>query len=72
MLVVVVLVRFSVRRFPISGSVLHDVTLVSGPVGFSSPWTLAGSFSHRFTRRGVYKLFCSLHPAQMSQIIVVR
>jgi plastocyanin len=55
-----------------SGNVLHDVTLVSGPVGFSSPWTLAGSFSHRFTRRGVYKLFCSLHPAQMSQIIVVR
>ena len=55
-----------------SGSVLHDVTLVSGPVGFSSPWTLDGTFSHRFTRRGVYKLFCSLHPAQMSQIIVVR
>jgi len=55
-----------------SGTVLHDVTLVSGPVGFSSPWTLAGTFSHRFTRRGVYKLFCSLHPAQMSQIIVVR
>lgn len=55
-----------------TGSVYHDVTLVSGPVGFSSPWTLAGTFSHRFTRRGVYKLFCSLHPAQMSQIIVVR
>jgi plastocyanin len=54
------------------GSVLHDVTLVSGPVGFSSPWTLDGTFTHRFTRPGVYKLFCSLHPAQMSQIIVVR
>jgi plastocyanin len=55
-----------------SGTVFHDVTLVSGPVGFSSPWTLSGTFTHRFTRRGVYKLFCSLHPAQMSQIIVVR
>ena len=54
------------------GSVFHDVTLVSGPVGFSSPWTLDGTYTHTFTRPGVYKLFCSLHPAQMSQIIVVR
>jgi plastocyanin len=53
------------------GVVQHDVTLVSGPVGFSSPWTLAGTYSHTFTRRGTYKLFCSLHPARMSQIVVV-
>jgi hypothetical protein len=50
----------------------HDVTLVSGPVGFSAPWTLTGSFSHRFTRPGTYRLFCSLHPARMTQEIVVR
>ena len=54
------------------GALRHDVTLVSGPVGFSSPWTLAGSYSHTFTRRGTYKLFCSLHPARMTQVIVVR
>ena len=30
----------------------HDVTLVNGPVGFSSPWTLRGTFRHRFTRAG--------------------
>ncbi len=54
------------------GVVQHDVTLVSGPVGFSSPWTLSGTYSHTFTRRGTYKLFCSLHPARMTQIIVVR
>ena len=50
----------------------HDVTLVSGPVGFSSPWTLTGTYTHTFARAGVYKLYCSLHPAQMTQIIVVR
>ncbi len=55
-----------------AGGVRHDVTLVSGPVGFSAPWTLKGTFAHRFTRRGTYKLFCSLHPAQMVQEIVVR
>lgn len=54
------------------GALQHDVTLVSGPVGFSSPWTLVGSYSHTFTRRGTYKLFCSLHPSRMAQIIVVR
>lgn len=54
------------------GSVRHDVTLVSGPEGFSAPWTLTGTFSHRFTRPGTYNLFCSLHPARMTQQITVR
>jgi plastocyanin len=50
----------------------HDVTLVNGPAGFSSPWTLAGTFRHRFTRAGTYRLFCSLHPTRMTQQIDVR
>jgi plastocyanin len=55
------------------GTVPHDVTLVSGPVGFSSPWTeKGGTFAHTFSRPGTYKLFCSLHPARMTQIIRVR
>jgi plastocyanin len=67
----------SIRRgttftWSFGGVFQHDVTLVSGPVGFSSPWTLSGTYSHTFTRRGTYKLFCSLHPARMSQIVVVR
>jgi plastocyanin len=67
----------SIRRgttftWTFAGSVQHDVTLVSGPVGFSSPWTLTGAYQRTFTRRGTYKLFCSLHPARMSQVIVVR
>ena len=54
------------------GSVQHDVTVVRGPEGFSAPWTLAGTFTHRFTKPGVYRLFCSLHPAKMVQQITVR
>jgi hypothetical protein len=54
------------------GSTEHDVTVVGGPVGFSSPWTLRGTFSHRFTRAGTYRLFCSLHPTRMSQLVTVR
>jgi plastocyanin len=54
------------------GSVQHDVTVVGGPEGFSAPWTLAGTFKHRFTKAGTYRLFCSLHPAKMVQQITVR
>jgi len=25
-----------------------------------------------FTRRGAYRLFCSLHPARMTQLVIVR
>lgn len=54
------------------GTVQHDVTVVGGPEGFSAPWTLAGTFKHRFTKPGTYRLFCSLHPARMVQQITVR
>jgi len=69
--------RISVKRgttftWHFIGTVPHDVTLVSGPIGFSSPWTKSGTFSHTFSRPGTYRLFCSLHPARMTQIVQVR
>lgn len=52
---------------------LHDVTLAGGPVGFASPHLNQGrTFSYRFERPGRYELFCSLHPATMTQIVRVR
>jgi plastocyanin len=55
------------------GQVDHDVTLASGPVGIASPSLRGGArFSFRFTRRGTYNFFCSLHPTRMTQRIVVR
>ena len=54
------------------GRVAHDVTLASGPVGFASQSRTRGVFRFRFTRPGTYRLFCSLHPTLMTQIIVVR
>ncbi len=69
--------RVTVRRgtrftWRFVGSVAHDVTLASGPVGFSSPSQARGSYSFRFERRGTYRLFCSLHPSRMTQIVTVR
>jgi plastocyanin len=50
----------------------HDVTLVNGGPGFSSPQKFGGTFAHRFTTPGRYQLYCSLHPLAMPQEVDVR
>jgi plastocyanin len=58
-------------RFPDTTS--HDVTLANGPVGFSSPFSRAGrKYTQRFTQAGKYRLFCSLHPVVMHEVVDVR
>jgi plastocyanin len=60
-------------RWRFHGSAYHDVTVANGPVGFASRWSLRGdSFSRRFRKPGTYRLFCSLHPIAMTQVIDVR
>jgi plastocyanin len=68
----VTLRRGSTFRWTFSGPSRHDVTLASGPVGFSSQSRSSGTFSFRFTKPGVYRLFCSLHPTEMTQVVTVR
>jgi plastocyanin len=49
------------------------VTLASGPVGFASRWKTRGeSYARRFDVPGTYRLFCSLHPIAMNQVVDVR
>jgi plastocyanin len=62
---------------------LHNVTLANGPDAIGSP-NLSRSngqsapvgsprvFSKRFSKPGTYRLFCGLHPVQMSERIIVR
>ncbi len=51
----------------------HDVTVADGPRGFSSPYSTRGdSFAARLTVPGDYRIFCSLHPVDMSQLVRVR
>lgn len=69
--------RVSIRRgttfmWRFVGSTQHDVTLATGPVGFASASLERGTYSFRFARPGTYRLFCSLHPSRMTQIITVR
>jgi plastocyanin len=58
-------------RFP--DSIAHDVTLANGPVGFSSLFSRAGrTYTQRFDVPGTYRLFCSLHPVVMHEVVDVR
>jgi plastocyanin len=58
-------------RFP--DPVSHDVTLANGPLGFASLFSRAGrTYAYRFRRPGTYKLFCSLHPVVMHEVVKVR
>jgi hypothetical protein len=51
----------------------HDVTLVNGAgPGFSSRQKFGGTFAHRFTVPGTYRIYCSLHPLSMPQEVDVR
>ena len=51
---------------------LHDATILAGPRGFSSPPMRGGAYSHRFTLPGTYRIYCSLHPTAMQQVVTVR
>ena len=73
---------YSVRNLavPLGGTVswsfrglgYHDVTVADGPRGFASRWSLRGErYSKRFRVPGTYRLFCSLHPVEMTQRIDV-
>ncbi|HEX2097111.1 MAG TPA: plastocyanin/azurin family copper-binding protein [Solirubrobacterales bacterium] len=62
-------------RFDWTGGRRHNVTKDSGPGRFFASPTTARSgvnFARRFQRSGTYRLYCTLHPAQMRLKLVVR
>jgi plastocyanin len=65
--------RGAALRWHFFGNTLHNVTLANGPRGFSSPnLDREREYSYRFRRRGVYRLYCGLHPVEMTSTVVVR
>jgi plastocyanin len=53
------------------GSNPHDVTVKRGPVKFNSKIKTSGSYSKRLTRRGTYKIICTLHAPAMRMTLEV-
>jgi len=54
------------------GAALHNVTVASGPRGFSSPNLDAGRvYRRKLDATGVYRIFCGLHPVTMTATVTV-
>jgi plastocyanin len=52
---------------------LHNVTLANGPQAIGTPNLKdARRASFTFARRGTYRIFCALHPVQMTERVVVK
>jgi plastocyanin len=53
------------------GSLPHDVKVTSGPVRFKSTVKTKGSYSRKLTRKGTYRILCTIHPGVMRMTIKV-
>jgi hypothetical protein len=51
---------------------IHDATVVRGPRGFATKTVRNKNQRFRFNVPGEYKLYCSIHPVLMAQVIKVR
>jgi plastocyanin len=54
-----------------AGVLRHNVVVHTGPTFFSSKTQVRGSFSRTFTKKGTYRLVCTIHPS-MKMTLVVR
>jgi plastocyanin len=64
--------RGATMRWSFRDPVIHDATVVRGPRGFATATVRHRVQSHRFTVPGEYRLYCSIHQVQMSQVVKVR
>jgi plastocyanin len=53
------------------GHLPHDVKVKTGPVKFHSTVKTKGSYSKRLTRKGTYRIICTVH-SNMKQTITVK
>jgi plastocyanin len=51
---------------------IHAATVVRGPRGFATATVRNRKQRHRFTVPGEYRIYCSIHPVLMSQVVKVR
>jgi plastocyanin len=50
----------------------HNVTVTRGPVEFASRNKRSGTYRKRMTRRGTYRIVCTIHAPQMRMTLRVR
>jgi len=52
------------------GVLKHNVVVRTGPSAFSSKTQVRGTYTHTFTKKGTYKLVCTIHPSMKMTIVV--
>jgi plastocyanin len=52
------------------GVLKHNVVVHTGPSAFSSKTQVRGTYSHTFTKKGTYRLVCTIHPSMKMTIVV--
>lgn len=68
----VLLPRGGILRWRFASRELHNVTVANGPRGFSSLNLDGGrTFRKRLRKPGLYRIFCALHPVDMTQTVRV-
>lgn len=50
----------------------HNVTVTSGPAKFKSPTKKTGTYSKKLTKKGTYRIICTIHGSVQSMTIKVR
>jgi plastocyanin len=54
------------------GKAPHNVTVTSGPMKFHSRTQKKGTFSKKLTKKGTYKIVCTIHAPGMAMTVKVR
>jgi plastocyanin len=54
------------------GKAPHNVKVTKGPAKFSSSTKVKGSFSKKLTKKGTYRLLCTIHAPGMKMTVKVR
>jgi plastocyanin len=53
-----------------AGVLPHNIFVSRGPAKFSSRTQVTGSYSHAFTKRGTYSLYCTIHQKMRMTVVV--
>ncbi len=53
-----------------AGNSPHNVQVTRGPVRFRSPVRTRGTFRKRMTRRGTYRIVCTIHGARDQRMVL--
>jgi plastocyanin len=53
------------------GNKVHNVTVIQGPVRFSSPSRSSGTYRRHLTKRGTYRIVCSIHKGRQKMTLTV-